>query len=340
MANCPDCGCELGTTVRTPIDSSLAFTALLEHWPGLAEPEAAEIRRQLLGDWYGSGHTAMYDYAREWVAKHRVSPEKLNDRMEFDHVIRVGPVGTVYDNEGSHAPELVMETDDDFQILDEHEDGYRAQAERQGWQLLTGWTGQYGYRGLVMHPSEYVGGQLAEHILSEPGEYVVIAVECDQDSDPAGWAIAYREKAPEPDAHDQVMAGIREHEASGNPYVQYTPEARVWTIAQEHGKAAASWVVDGSTSAVSARGLVKGIEDGDPAVLDSIREPSLSGEFADDYSEDELMADARWVPNDGTDLRDELATQYNNEVSTAFWHEVDRLARNQIPEPEATEADG
>jgi hypothetical protein len=136
--------------------------------------------------------------------------------------------------------------------------------------------------------------------------------------------------------------GTERHETADrvNPHSQYTPEARVWAKAQEHGKAAASWVVDGSTSAVSARGLVKGIEDGDPAVLDSIREPSLSGEFADDYTEDELMADARWVPNDGTDLRDDLATQYNNEVSAAFWHEVERLARNQIPEPEATEADG
>lgn len=61
------------------------------------------------------------------------------------------------------------------------------------WSLLTGWTGQSGYRGVVMHASEYVGGALAGHITENPGLYVVISVETDDDSeDAAGWAIAYR----------------------------------------------------------------------------------------------------------------------------------------------------
>jgi hypothetical protein len=200
---CEHCGCKLGTTVATDLDSSLAFTALLELYPRygkMADPEASELRSRLVVDWRGSGHLNFWAYAREWV-----------DREQ--------------------------------------------------------------------------------------------------------------------------------HQASGNPYAQYTPEHRVWAIAQTHGKAAASWVVDGSTSAVSARGLVKGIEDGDPAMLDSIREPGLSGEYAGDYTEDQLMTDAGWVPHDGTDLRDDLASQYNQEVSAAFWHEVERLARNQIPEPEAREGD-
>jgi hypothetical protein len=101
----------------------------------------------------------------------------------------------------------------------------------------------------------------------------------------------------------------------------------VWAKAQEHGKAAASWVFDGNTPQDTYRYFIRGIEDGDPAVLEGVREPSLSGEYGDDYSEDELMADVGWVPHDGTDLRDELAHQYNEEVSAAFWHEVERLAR-------------
>jgi hypothetical protein len=234
----------------------------------------------------------------------------LNEIMEFDHPVQIGPDGTVTDHvPGVYAPELVMETDDDGQILDGHEADYTEQARQRGWELLTGWTGQYGYRGLVMHPSEYLGGALADHIRETPGTYVVLAVECDQDSDPAGWAVARR---IEPDPA---------------PYAENTPEYRVWKVAQEKGKNAASWVVDGNTSKVSARGLVKGIEDGDPAVMDSIREPSLSGEFGGDYSEDQLMADVGYVPHDGTLHRDDLAEQYSREARESFWHEVERLAR-------------
>lgn len=117
----------------------------------------------------------------------------LNDVMEFDHPVRIDPDGSVHDGlAGVYAPELVMETDDDGQILDQHEQDYIEQARRQGWELLTGWTGQYSYHGPVMHPSEFVGGALAGHIRETPGTYVVITVECGQDSQPAGWAIARR----------------------------------------------------------------------------------------------------------------------------------------------------
>lgn len=119
------------------------------------------------------------------------SGRELNEIMDFDHPVLIGPDGSVHDGlEGVYAPELVMETDDDGQILDQHEQDYIEQARSQGWELLTGWTGQYGYRGPVMHPSEFVGGALADHIRETPGTYVVIAVECDQDSNPAGWAVA------------------------------------------------------------------------------------------------------------------------------------------------------
>ena len=43
-----------------------------------------------------------------------------------------------------------------------------------GWELLTGFTGQYSYNGPGMHPSEYIGGGLASHILDTPGLYAVL----------------------------------------------------------------------------------------------------------------------------------------------------------------------
>jgi hypothetical protein len=94
-----------------------------------------------------------------------------------------------------------------------------------GWTLLSGFTGQDGYNGPVMHASEYVGGGLERHIRETPGYYVVLIVNalehhvwqesrftstttCErcgllpldaddmettcQSDEPAGWAVAYK----------------------------------------------------------------------------------------------------------------------------------------------------
>lgn len=66
----------------------------------------------------------------------------------------------------SYAPEVYHSETNDIEI------------QGDGWQALTGYTGQYGYDGAVMHPSEYIGGTLADDILATAGTYVVVAVEC------------------------------------------------------------------------------------------------------------------------------------------------------------------
>jgi hypothetical protein len=113
----------------------------------------------------------------------------------------------------------------------------------------------------------------------------------------------------------------------GNPYPQYTPEARVWEVAQAHGKKAAGWVTDGNTSRETYQRLLKGIEEGDPEVLDAYNTPNLSGEWADGYTEADLLEDAGYVRRDGYVLRDELCDQYNSDAAQAFWDEVLRVCR-------------
>ncbi len=114
----------------------------------------------------------------------------LNDRMDFDHVIRVHGDGTVTDafdanNRLTWAPESV-----DHERVD-------AGPTPDGWHFLAGFTGQYSYNGAMMHPSEYVGGGLERYILATPGLYVVIVVEDDEsESYPDGWAVAYRDDVP------------------------------------------------------------------------------------------------------------------------------------------------
>jgi hypothetical protein len=117
----------------------------------------------------------------------------LNDMMEFDHVVMVRADGTVTGGPpGVHAPESVIETDADGQVLASHEQEWRESLRRQEWEVFTdGYSGQYGYAGPVMHSSEYIGGHLAEDIARAPGLYAAVLVDC-ADGEPAGWAVVFR----------------------------------------------------------------------------------------------------------------------------------------------------
>lgn len=106
--------------------------------------------------------------------------ETLSDMLEFDHPVIVHADGTVSDAVGVYAPEVYEDGDASLPYVND------------GWELLDGYSGQCGYSGPVMHPSEFVGGRLADDVLSEPGIYVVTAV-CDPDDGEAyGWVVARR----------------------------------------------------------------------------------------------------------------------------------------------------
>jgi hypothetical protein len=99
-------------------------------------------------------------------------------------------------------------------------------------------------------------------------------------------------------------------------------------LGREVGISAASWVFDGNTSLETYQRYLRGIEDGDPLVMDSLREPSLSGEFAADYSERDLARDLGFGPD--KDISD-YAETWSQAASEAFWHEVERIARVHVP---------
>jgi hypothetical protein len=58
---------------RTPLDRSLAFTALLETDPSFRQTDmqqgSAQVTR-LLTDYYASGETDMYTYTKNWLPEH------------------------------------------------------------------------------------------------------------------------------------------------------------------------------------------------------------------------------------------------------------------------------
>lgn len=158
-------------------------------------------------------------------------PYWLDREMDLDHVIRVHPGGEIDTNPrrthaaSPYAPESVVETDHEGQISADTEAAWIERVRAQDWEPETGWTGQHGYHGPFMHPSEFIGGNLADHVISTPGLWVAVSVEClpDEDPDPdrdhdpddcktcerkdsgdfepAGWAILHMDDSPGTDSY-------------------------------------------------------------------------------------------------------------------------------------------
>ena len=105
-----------------------------------------------------------------------VTAATLNAVMEFERVIQVhadGSVTTV--GNVIWAPDL-----------------YDGDLSGDGWELMTGYSGQHAYNGPIMHNSEFIGGRMAEDILSTPGVYVALVNGTLSDDEPEGWAVARR----------------------------------------------------------------------------------------------------------------------------------------------------
>jgi hypothetical protein len=125
-----------------------------------------------------------------------VTAETLNSVMEFGHLIQVHDDGTVTEPWLLITPETVyQELDSDGQCIDNE-----VHDLPDGWSLMNGYSGQCGYSGPVMHTSEFIGGRMADDILSTPGFYVAVAVDgllpegADDDEDTnIGWAVARKD---------------------------------------------------------------------------------------------------------------------------------------------------
>jgi hypothetical protein len=103
----------------------------------------------------------------------------------------------------------------------------------------------------------------------------------------------------------------------------------------QDGLAAASWYFDGNTTTETHARVLKGLEDGDPAVLDTLPSPDLSGEWADVRSGPQLVAEAaeeaglEAYSEIVQDAFSEICDAYETAFSEAAQDEIERLARLQ-----------
>ena len=96
--------------------------------------------------------------------------------------------------------------------------------------------------------------------------------------------------------------------------------ARAAELGRDAGKTAAAWVFDGNTPGEAYQRVRRGIDEGDPAVLDAI-EPLAIGPGAG-YDQDDLARDLGMEPGDRALPRAVSAYAFTD----AFWQETERAA--------------
>jgi len=105
-------------------------------------------------------------------------------------------------------------------------------------------------------------------------------------------------------------------------------EIRARQAGSEHGRAVASWYFDGNTTAETYATVLKGIEEGDPEIMESLPSSPLSGEWAGDPTPASVLEDLGVDPDD--DSADDLLSAYEDAFYSASSEEIERVARLQI----------
>jgi hypothetical protein len=129
-----------------------------------------------------------------------------------------------------------------------------------------------------------------------------------------GFFDGYRDRTP---ALLILQAGRRLTEVP--PPVVATAEE----LGRDAGKAAASRVFDGSTPGEAYQRVLRGIEDGDLAVLDATEPPAIGPGAG--YTEDDLARDLGIDPRDRALPR--AVSAYADAFTGTFWQETERAAR-------------
>jgi hypothetical protein len=102
--------------------------------------------------------------------------------------------------------------------------------------------------------------------------------------------------------------------------------AKAEELGRDAGKAAADWVFDGNTTEEAYQRVLRGIEEGDPAVLDAVEPPAIGPGAG--YDQDNLARDLGIEPGDRGLPR--AASAYADAFTSAFWQETEQAARDHL----------
>ena len=100
--------------------------------------------------------------------------------------------------------------------------------------------------------------------------------------------------------------------------------AKAEELGRDAGKAAASWVFDGNTPEEEYQRVLRGIDEGDPAVLGATEPPAIGPGAG--YDQDDLARDLGIEPGDRALPR--AVSAYAGAFTGAFWQETERAARD------------
>lgn len=108
-------------------------------------------------------------------------------------------------------------------------------------------------------------------------------------------------------------------------------------LGEEHGRSAGTWVIDGNTSNETRSAIIRGYDEGDPAVMDLQPSP-LSGEWADDPTVKDVLdlimdiAGVEEFSDPDEMVSSDLLNRYEESFGEGFWNEVIRSAQATIGE--------
>jgi hypothetical protein len=101
-------------------------------------------------------------------------------------------------------------------------------------------------------------------------------------------------------------------------------------LGRQHGQSKASWAIDGNTTTETMQRIMRGLEEGDPAILDMCPAP-LSGEWADEPTPATVL-DTIGIGEEGDTAEDAdvALAAYEDAFTTAYWEEVQRTIAYQL----------
>lgn len=105
---------------------------------------------------------------------------------------------------------------------------------------------------------------------------------------------------------------------------------RARELGREAGRAAATWYFDGNTADETYAAVRRGIDEGDPAILDTFKVPDLSGEWADSPTPASIMAEVYARPERHADAEDDVCRAWEDGAQEGYIEEIDRALRAQL----------